>query len=262
MQGRCSGSVLTLQTCMWWLQCTYEMCALPATSSGLQKLFWEGSPPLFSQAHLNASVRALKQSRLMSISMSDWWSQLLLLEDCKSTSGLLLNWPDIDSMWDPLTLLVQHSPCACVLSASYMPTQHSYFLPYTKQIYCLQTWKPLECELCQKRKQPTTEPTLKSKKLRLLCLHGFRSTGNSMKNQNSSFFKSIGDLADLYFLDGPHKLPFYYKADDGTVLSKDIWFMWLVRKIIMPRYLMHNLTMHEADWEQTRVLGSNSGSLL
>lgn len=80
----------------------------------------------------------------------------------------------------------------------------------------MQVWKSLQCELCRKRKQDLDEPLAQHKKLRILCLHGFRSTSASMKTQNSSFFKSIGDLADLFFLDGPHRLAFLFKPDaDG-----------------------------------------------
>lgn len=45
-----------------------------------------------------------------------------------------------------------------------------------------------------------------------------------MKNQNSSFFKGVSDLAEFYFVDGVHKLAFLYKAssDDGKGISSPL----------------------------------------
>ena len=51
--------------------------------------------------------------------------------------------------------------------------------------------------------------TSTSGRLRILCLHGFRLSGESMRRQLTQFSNlqdSLADLADLSYLDGGHRL--------------------------------------------------------
>ena len=76
------------------------------------------------------------------------------------------------------------------------------------------TGQQLHCELCRSREQSTPRqrvPDAAARKLRILCLHGFRQTGASLKARLFSFAEAVSDIADLVFIDGPHALPFLYK---------------------------------------------------
>jgi hypothetical protein len=49
------------------------------------------------------------------------------------------------------------------------------------------------------------------RKLRILCLHGFRQNGSSFRGRTAALAKRISSLADLVFVDAPHPLPFFVK---------------------------------------------------
>ncbi|KAH9627073.1 hypothetical protein KSS87_023761 [Heliosperma pusillum] len=49
------------------------------------------------------------------------------------------------------------------------------------------------------------------KKLRILCLHGFRQNASSFKGRTSSLAKKLKSLAELVFVNAPHELPFIYQ---------------------------------------------------
>lgn len=50
-----------------------------------------------------------------------------------------------------------------------------------------------------------------SKKLRILCLHGFRQNASSFKGRTASLAKKLKKIADLVFIDAPHELPYIYQ---------------------------------------------------
>lgn len=49
------------------------------------------------------------------------------------------------------------------------------------------------------------------KKLRILCLHGFRQNASSFKGRTASLAKKLKNIAELVFVDAPHELPFIYQ---------------------------------------------------
>ncbi|MQL88227.1 hypothetical protein Taro_020790, partial [Colocasia esculenta] len=49
-----------------------------------------------------------------------------------------------------------------------------------------------------------------SKKLRILCLHGFRQNSSGFKGRTGSLAKKLKKIADFIFVDAPHELPFIY----------------------------------------------------
>ena len=51
----------------------------------------------------------------------------------------------------------------------------------------------------------------KSRKLRILCLHGFRQSGSSLKGRTAALARKLADLAELTYVDAPHPLPFVLK---------------------------------------------------
>jgi hypothetical protein len=55
------------------------------------------------------------------------------------------------------------------------------------------------------------------RRLRVLCLHGFRQTGQGLKGRLAAFQRSVKDLVEMVFVDGPHQLPcvFYPKGWTG-----------------------------------------------
>ncbi|XP_042046123.1 rhodanese-like domain-containing protein 6 isoform X1 [Salvia splendens] len=50
------------------------------------------------------------------------------------------------------------------------------------------------------------------RKLRILCLHGFRQNASGFKGRTASLAKKLKNFAELVFVDSPHELPFIYQA--------------------------------------------------
>lgn len=50
------------------------------------------------------------------------------------------------------------------------------------------------------------------RKLRILCLHGFRQNASGFKGRTSSLAKKLKNIAELVFVDATHELPFIYQA--------------------------------------------------
>lgn len=50
-----------------------------------------------------------------------------------------------------------------------------------------------------------------SKKLRILCLHGFRQNASSFKGRTAALAKKLKSLVELVFVNAPHELPFIYQ---------------------------------------------------
>ncbi|XP_043724199.1 rhodanese-like domain-containing protein 6 isoform X2 [Telopea speciosissima] len=51
-----------------------------------------------------------------------------------------------------------------------------------------------------------------SRRLRILCLHGFRQNASNFKGRTASLAKKLKNIAELVFVDAPHELPFIYQA--------------------------------------------------
>ncbi|KAK7278029.1 hypothetical protein RJT34_23050 [Clitoria ternatea] len=51
-----------------------------------------------------------------------------------------------------------------------------------------------------------------SRKLRILCLHGFRQNASSFKGRTASLAKKLKKMAEFVFVDAPHELPFIYQT--------------------------------------------------
>lgn len=50
------------------------------------------------------------------------------------------------------------------------------------------------------------------RKLRILCLHGFRQNASGFKGRTASLAKKLKNITELVFVDAPHELPFIYQA--------------------------------------------------
>jgi pimeloyl-ACP methyl ester carboxylesterase len=51
-----------------------------------------------------------------------------------------------------------------------------------------------------------------SRKLRILCLHGFRQNASSFKGRTASLAKKLKKIAEFVFIDAPHEVPFIYQT--------------------------------------------------
>ena len=49
------------------------------------------------------------------------------------------------------------------------------------------------------------------RRLRILCLHGFRQSASSLKGRTAALARKLADLAELIYIDAPHPLPFLVK---------------------------------------------------
>ncbi|GAY63168.1 hypothetical protein CUMW_223460 [Citrus unshiu] len=52
------------------------------------------------------------------------------------------------------------------------------------------------------------------RKLRILCLHGFRQNASSFKGRTASLAKKLKNIAEFVFIDAPHELPFIYQTSN------------------------------------------------
>ncbi|KAK8651573.1 hypothetical protein V6N13_141172 [Hibiscus sabdariffa] len=60
--------------------------------------------------------------------------------------------------------------------------------------------------------QPPSRNANAIRKLRILCLHGFRQNASSFKGRSASLAKKLKNIAELVFIDAPHELPFIYQS--------------------------------------------------
>ena len=58
------------------------------------------------------------------------------------------------------------------------------------------------------------------KKLRILCLHGFRQNASNFKGRTSALAKKLKHIAELIFIDAPHELSFVYQPIQGCCSDK------------------------------------------
>lgn len=61
-------------------------------------------------------------------------------------------------------------------------------------------------------KGQSTAVTKSIRKLRILCLHGFRQNASGFKGRTASLAKKLKNIADLVFVNAPHELPFICQA--------------------------------------------------
>uniref|UniRef100_A0A0D3HVR3 Rhodanese domain-containing protein n=1 Tax=Oryza barthii TaxID=65489 RepID=A0A0D3HVR3_9ORYZ len=60
---------------------------------------------------------------------------------------------------------------------------------------------------------PRSNGSEQLKKLKILCLHGFRQNASNFKGRTSALAKKLKHIADLVFIDAPHELSFVYKPN-------------------------------------------------
>ena len=53
--------------------------------------------------------------------------------------------------------------------------------------------------------------TGQARRLRILCLHGFRQSASSLRGRTAALARKLADLAELVYIDAPHPLPFVLK---------------------------------------------------
>ncbi|PSC70407.1 rhodanese-like domain-containing 6 isoform X1 [Micractinium conductrix] len=73
----------------------------------------------------------------------------------------------------------------------------------------------LRCDLCQQRQVEAGAATTTAsggRRLRILCLHGFRQTARSFEGRTHALRRRLKDLAEFVFVDAPHALPAWSKA--------------------------------------------------
>ncbi|KAF5176705.1 Rhodanese-like domain-containing protein [Thalictrum thalictroides] len=66
--------------------------------------------------------------------------------------------------------------------------------------------------------------TKPSRKLRILCLHGFRQNASNFKGRTASLAKKLKNIVELVFIDAPHELPFIYRPCPTKIDHDSIGF--------------------------------------
>uniref|UniRef100_A0ACD5YJQ3 Uncharacterized protein n=1 Tax=Avena sativa TaxID=4498 RepID=A0ACD5YJQ3_AVESA len=69
-------------------------------------------------------------------------------------------------------------------------------------------------------KAPMSNGSEHLKKLRILCLHGFRQNASNFKGRTSAFAKKLKHIAELVFIDAPHELSFVYQPKPDSCSDK------------------------------------------
>ncbi|KAF9620919.1 hypothetical protein IFM89_015316 [Coptis chinensis] len=67
--------------------------------------------------------------------------------------------------------------------------------------------------------QVACRPGMPSRKLRILCLHGFRQNASNFKGRTASLAKKLKDIVELVFIDAPNELPFIYQPRPAETLD-------------------------------------------
>ncbi|OVA13568.1 Rhodanese-like domain [Macleaya cordata] len=80
--------------------------------------------------------------------------------------------------------------------------------------------------LCDHMTSPPEHPqghgSRPPKKLKILCLHGFRQNASGFKGRTASLTKKLKDIAELVFIDAPHELPFIYQPRPTEIVHGSI----------------------------------------
>ncbi|XP_062204412.1 rhodanese-like domain-containing protein 6 isoform X2 [Phragmites australis] len=69
-------------------------------------------------------------------------------------------------------------------------------------------------------KFPRSNGSEQLKRLRILCLHGFRQNASNFKGRTSALAKKLKHIAELVFIDAPHELSFVYHPIQGHCSDK------------------------------------------
>ncbi|CAL4898649.1 unnamed protein product [Urochloa decumbens] len=69
-------------------------------------------------------------------------------------------------------------------------------------------------------KVPWSNDSEQLKRLRILCLHGFRQNASNFKGRTSALAKKLKHIAELVFIDAPHELPFVYQPTQNHCSDK------------------------------------------
>ena len=59
-----------------------------------------------------------------------------------------------------------------------------------------------------------------SKKLRILCLHGYKQYDTQFKNRTNALRKSLKKVADFHYVTAPHKIPFDVHLKQQKAMEK------------------------------------------
>ncbi|KAL4556035.1 hypothetical protein LXL04_038673 [Taraxacum kok-saghyz] len=88
------------------------------------------------------------------------------------------------------------------------------------------------CELCQKHVPEPNYISAPRKKLKILCLHGFRQNASGFKGRTASFSKKLKNIAEFIYIDAPHQLQYIHQdkkdADVACTPPKSKKFAWFV----------------------------------
>lgn len=114
-----------------------------------------------------------------------------------------------------------NSPCNCELLYTLYPYLHLVFFSRSS---CSQ------CPPCSCNKTGADPP----RKLRILCLHGFRQNASGFKGRTASLAKKLKNIAELVFIDGPHELPFIYQPCI-TIPQHDNASLFPLQEILPPK---------------------------
>lgn len=69
----------------------------------------------------------------------------------------------------------------------------------------------MTCELCRAKDEDSKAGKSVHRRVRILCLHGFRQNADLFKAKLSKLVEETKDIADYVFLDAPHTLPLLYR---------------------------------------------------
>ncbi|CAM8899728.1 unnamed protein product [Rhodiola kirilowii] len=60
------------------------------------------------------------------------------------------------------------------------------------------------------------------RKLKVLCLHGFRQNASGFKGRTASLAKKLKNIVELVFVDAPHELSFFYQLSETESLQSSL----------------------------------------
>lgn len=69
----------------------------------------------------------------------------------------------------------------------------------------------------------SNEPMI-TEKTKVLCLHGYRQSGDAFKSKIGSFRKYVNKYAEFVFVDAPHVAPPLQEGEEPDLNQKSWWF--------------------------------------
>ncbi|KAL8540949.1 hypothetical protein ACS0TY_002280 [Phlomoides rotata] len=93
----------------------------------------------------------------------------------------------------------------------------------------------------------------KSRKLRILCLHGFRQNASSFKGRTASLAKKLKNIAELVFVDAPHELPFIYNPPQTLTHESIPTFNHCNKKFAWLVDANYDGKQDDADWKMAEA---------